>query len=152
MNTQTITTEAVALKAIELADANPAFVYVAPELEVDNEFVFENEDGELVDMDGYTFSDGNMGDCRYVHKTEAGPVGGCLYGQALLALGMAPSELSGHEGDGIASVIEPGTNYLDQARLTVALGDSQSLQDGGEPWAKAIEPVKAFLAKRDVAA
>lgn len=112
----TITTLDVALKAVELADANPEHVY---------------------EKDGSGF-------CTYVHRGEGGvPTGyGCLFGQALTALGVTGIP----EGVDIGSALKRlGVTGDADGTLERVLQRAQSEQDRGIPWRAAIAPVKAAI-------
>lgn len=121
-----VTVKDVALKAVELAEASPEFVYEPTR-----------------DEEGY------LNDCSYIHYDEqGGPTGGCLYGQALLALGFTPENIADYEGDRVTAPLT-GLLYVDDTDqpLVVAMEESQRLQDTDSPWSDAIKPVKDALAE-----
>ena len=141
-----IDTYAVARAAIELADANPEFVYSAPLLVADDINFFDGPEGSLLNDLGDEISpeDGN---CVYVENK----VGSCLFGQALLATGVEVELLLANEGENISSVLEPKAQYRDYSPLTLAMERVQKRQDGGDPWGEAIIPLKDYFAARVVA-
>lgn len=136
----------VARKAVELADANPEFTYKAPLLVADNETYFLADDGSLVDDCGYEV-DPEGGECRYVHTEEDGTkVPGCLYGQALHALGMPLAAMASYEENSV-SMFWGRHSWDEMSPVLKAIQSSQQNQDRGEAWGEAIEPVKKALAE-----
>lgn len=135
-----ITATQVAEKAVELADANP-------------EFVYQPQRDEM----GYVHG------CAYVHRDSLGnPNGeGCLFGQALVALGVSPYDI----GEGVhvgktmenLGIVEDGSvdHYALESEpkgLVQAMVKAQSEQDAREPWGLAITRVKSALRQQAVAA
>lgn len=129
----TITALDVAMKAVELAEANPEYIYQPP-----------------------MNSEGTIEGCWYVHRDErtGEPDGnGCLFGQALVQLGVKPSAIT--EGIHVGVVlhdlgITEGSMHTDP--LLDAMVRAQGEQDAREPWGEAIEPIKTALAASEVAA
>lgn len=140
-----LTIEAIARKAVELADANPGFIYEAPTR-------IDDETGEEY-----------AGDCAYLHREGSEVRPGCLYGHALLDLGMPAEELSRHEDTDIYAVLQnlQLVTYRDRAvyedsafdktpeTLPGAILQAQRKQDMNYPWGEAVEGIKAVLAKTE---
>lgn len=118
-----ITTKDVALKAIELADANPEHVYQSP-----------------------LTSEGNRGMCTYVHRDkDAAPTGyGCIFGQALMALGVDPDTIPESLHIGIA-MKDLGVEATDQD-LIDSMVVAQGEQDAGQTWERAVRHLRAEVA------
>ena len=112
----------VAKKALELAEANPDFVYVSP-----------------------VQTAGINEDCFYFWKGRPS----CLFGQALAALGFGPDDVA--EFAGINVVLErlfPDPAVKSDADRFAKYGGldiAQSYQDEGEPWGKAAEPIRTWI-------
>ena len=141
----TITPEDVARKAIELAEANPDYIYEAP------------KDG-----------DGFVQGCQYVNRDpQTGvPTGeGCIFGRALVELGVDPESIP--EGGHVAATLKHlGITDFEVRRTTllargyagdpllVAMVLAQNNQDDKRPWGEAILPVSINLAatRQEVAA
>lgn len=115
----TITAVDVARKAVELAEANPEFVYK---------------------------SEGDR--CLYVHRDDEGkPNGeGCLFGQALVGLGVDPERLKPCEGLEI-SVVLSNLGVDRDLDLVDAMDSTQSDQDCSTAWGEAIGHTKDALAE-----
>lgn len=137
----------VARKAIELAEANPEFVYEIPTPRPDDETYFLNAEGVVVDEYGYPAEGAS---CLYVHETGDGPKGGCVFGQALLAVGLTPEELAPFEQNGISALFLGDAVGLKAGSILDAMSKMQTRQDGGDAWGKAVEPLKAWFAKREL--
>jgi len=141
---------AVARKAIELADANPDFIYEKPQLVADGEAIFELADGSLVDDEG-DYVDPDSGDCQYVSKGAAS----CLFGQAAVGAGVSIGDLANHEGNAISALLfedaDSNNDRWDSNTLMGAMDTSQRRQDEQQPWGMSIEPLKAYFAKRELA-
>lgn len=118
-----LTVGAVARKAIELAEANPEFIY------------------QQVEVEDPTF--GPIEDCAYIHDGS----GSCLFGQALVALGVDPWILSRHEGQSIDYVLRGlGAIRSDEdERLALTALEAQGLQDAKAPWGEAVGPLRTHL-------
>lgn len=122
-----ITALDVAKKALELAEASPDTIYQTD----------------------------NSGICRYVHRDSEGqpiPGEGCLFGQALAALGVVVPVA--HEGNNIASVIrdELQSDFPTWSGLGGAMNMTQSDQDAREPWGVAARHLRKALAPVEVSA
>lgn len=126
----TATVHDVLTEALRLAEANPDFVYVPPVGRI----------GTLVSKT-----------CRYVHSGA----GSCLFGQALINVGVPYSRVATHEGDGILAVvrslIQSGDIVLDEVqprtinRLSLA-SRAQTLQDQRHPWRDTVPLLKQAVA------
>lgn len=120
--TQTITALDVARKALELADANPGFIYQRP-----------------VAGEG----------CKYVHYRDSdAPEGGCIFGQALLALGVKVDDIP--ENIGIRALLpELGIEGGMYGELAHSMGYAQGRQDGGATWRAATSDLRSVVAMLD---
>ena len=119
-----ITALDVAKKALELAEASPDTIYKTD----------------------------SSGICRYVHRDSEGqpiPGEGCLFGQALAALGVAvPTSC---EGSNINAVIR---ELIDRAhfswgRLGQHMATAQSEQDAREPWSVSARYLRLAIASQE---
>ncbi|WP_020142340.1 hypothetical protein [Terracoccus sp. 273MFTsu3.1] len=118
----------VAEKAIQLADQNPHFVYKSP-------------------------LTGPVKDCLYVHEGK----GSCIFGQALLALGVADAEYLDKNKDlrigtllrrmADARLIAPIPTIDDQVLLT-RMGSAQRAQDDGMEWGDAVATLREHVGKQ----
>lgn len=133
MSTYTFTAEDVAREAIRLAYEHPDAIYEAAD-----------------------------GTCRYAGGTAAGRTG-CLFGQALRALGVDETTLA-ERGDQVDPAIEdvPGISQLlgllgvdapvtfngdKYEGIGAALDQTQTFQDNSAPWGRAIRPLVTEVAK-----
>jgi hypothetical protein len=112
-------------KVRELAAANPEYVYQKP----------------ADDPSGFS--------CLYVHTSEDGSPGGCIFGRALRELGVPAEWFPGREGNNVLDLLEtlwPGRKWARSYDRTV-IGDSyigtwcsrvQGYQDERKTWAEAV--------------
>lgn len=117
----TFTARQVAEKAIELADQNPHFVYKQPEVH-------------------------GMEMCLYVDPADP-TKGHCLFGQALVALGVPTVTLRLHERRGVERVIDDLLGVTMGHELVMELAHAQGQQDYGEPWADAVARLREYLGR-----
>jgi len=117
----------VAEKAIQLADQNPHFVYGPPK-SPENRF----------------------GDCVYIHEGK----GSCLFGQALMALGVADAEYLDKNKDWrigtlLTRLAEEGyiERFGDQVLLS-RMGAAQRAQDDKFQWADAVATLREYVGKQ----
>lgn len=108
------TIDDVIAKVRELAAADPEFVYSG-------------------DAEGYPV-------CKYIHKDDQP---GCIFGQALLALGVSPDRLREYddtEDSTITSILcqLAGADRIADAQKLAWCGQCQRAQDSNEQWAEAI--------------
>lgn len=91
----------------------------------------------------YTIVD-PRGSCLYVHEDGQG---GCIVGQALMALGVSAMELGNHEGDAAPSVIRDlGIEASLEEELW--LDGVQTYQDDGETWSFAVRTTDMAMENR----
>lgn len=127
--TANFTPEDVVAKVRSLAAARPDFVYEPPT------YVNPNTPGPS---------------CHYVHvqTTEDGVylTGGCIVGQALIALGMDSADLheydNGSGANGSTVVIEQ-IGSVENRKALYWLDRVQNRQDNGGTWAEAVEEADA---------
>lgn len=116
-----LTTKDVALKAVELADANPDFIYKSPEI-----------------------TPGTRGMCTYVHRDEEdnSPTGeGCLFGQALMALGVDPNTIP----ESLHIAVAMRDLGIENTGFAETMVSAQGNQDAGIPWGAAVENLRNDL-------
>lgn len=106
-------------KIIELVEAQPDFMYVA-------------EEGR----------EGSGNGCFYVQ--EDGVTGDCLFGQALIALGVPASTMSNHEGQNISKVLAH-LGVKGDVDLIYSFDEVQSAQDSGYSWRVCLEALNEDL-------
>lgn len=116
--------EDVYAEAKRLAEASPAFVYKGAERKTNP------------DLNNFT----NPVTCQYIDDTTY--KGSCLFGQALVNLGFAPSTLTKYEGDSIWQVTHSLLGYTEpnttEREIVDRLSAIQDAQDNGAPWGAAI--------------
>jgi len=124
--TQTPTALDVARKALELADAKPDYVYEPP-------------------IEG--------GSCYYVHRDDEGdpiPGKGCLFGQALAALGVSVDQ--SHEHNSISSVMADEFDVDLRDPISKAMDRAQAEQDSRKPWGEAAAILRRLVPQVDAIA
>ena len=114
--TATITALDVARKALELADADPEFVY-QPER-----------------------TGGNITGCKYVHEDGEG---GCIFGQALLGLGIKSDAIP--EFIAIDEVMHRLGVESTDPKLEDYMQLTQGNQDAGHPWSEAVAVLREYV-------
>lgn len=120
--TATITALDVARKALELADADP-------------EFVYQPEGSDAPTTTG----------CKYVHRDADGkPTGeGCIFGQALTGLGVNPDDI--REFISVDEVMHRLGIESTDPKLEDYMQLTQANQDGGDPWGLSIATLREYV-------
>lgn len=129
-----ITYEAVYRTARAIAKANPEFIYRDAERKaLVKEIEARTKRGEL-------FGPSEVS-CVYVDYSGSEPVGSCLFGQALITLGMSPRELRAYEGDSIYALMREliGAAPEWEAPWAEAIREAQNRQDSGTEWGEVFD-------------
>ena len=111
-----ITLEQLKNEVLKLADASPT-----------NHYIWER----------------GQNSCWYVSGSCTNGSVGCIFGQALIKLGVPKERLQAREGDSIGTVLKI-LKIVDAVPPSHPFNIAQQIQDQGRDWAEAVLPIRLF--------